>query len=158
MKKIIIAAVSLNNVIGLNNKIPWINKEELNHFKNTTIRNVVLMGRNTFKSIGKPLSERTNLVISRSIVEKNNAENVFYFDSINEALKYADKLELDKIFIIGGSGIYSQMINDVDELLISRIPFEFEGDKYFPNISDKYWKLKEIIDFTTFNVEKYIRK
>ena len=106
MEKIIISAISLNNVIGRNNKIPWENGEELKHFKKTTLNQAVLMGRKTFDSIGKPLSKRINLVVSRDTKLNDKSSNLYYFRSINEALKHAENLEVEKTFIIGGSEIY----------------------------------------------------
>lgn len=158
MKKIIISAVSLNSVIGRNNKIPWENKEELKHFKETTFNQAVLMGKRTYDSICNPLPNRINLVVSRDIKVNDKQRNLFYFTSISKALKYAKNLEVEKIFIIGGSEIYLQMINEVDELLISRMPFEIEGDKYFPEINKNIWKLKKEKKFNSFKVESYFRK
>lgn len=156
MKKIIIAAISLNNVIGKDNKIPWNIKEELKYFKDITLNHAVLMGRKTFDSIGGVLSDRINIVLSK----KNNyekLENLFYFTSLNDALNYVEDLKIDKLFIIGGSNIYTQLINDVDELLISRIPLNIEGDKFFPIINNEIWKLKEKIHYTSFIVEKHVK-
>ena len=157
MKKIIIAAVSLNNVIGIDFIIPWNNKEEIKYFKETTLNHTILMGRKTFMSIGKPLNERTNLVVSRSESSFSENSNLFYFTSIKNAMNFAEKSEVKKTYIIGGSEIYFQMINDVDELLISRMPIEIEGDKYFPNINNQVWNLNEVKTFKSFKVEKYIR-
>lgn len=157
MKLIIVAAISLNNVIGFKNKIPWHNNAELNYFKNLTINNAVLMGRLTFESIGKPLSKRLNIVLSRSNTKNIDNKNPFYFNSINEAVSFAEHLDVKKLFVIGGSQIYEKMINKVDELIISRIPFEVLGDKYFPKIDLKYWKLDKIEEYPTFSVEKYIK-
>ena len=157
MKKIIISAVSLNNVIGLDNRMPWQNKEEIKHFKEATVNNAVLMGRKTFESIGKSLSDRINLVVSRKINMNNEENNLFYFLSIESAIEYAEKLDFEKLFIIGGSDIYLQTVNEVDELLISRIPFEIEGDKHFPKIDENIWELKETQENNTFTVQKYIK-
>ncbi|MCF6271219.1 MAG: dihydrofolate reductase [Melioribacteraceae bacterium] len=158
MKKILISAVSQNNIIGRNNKIPWNNKEELKYFKETTLNHAVLMGRKTYDSIGKPLPKRINLIISRDIKTNDKLNNLFYFESINEALKYAENLEVEKTFIIGGSEIYSQSICKVDELLISRMPFEIAGDKYFPDIKSEIWKLRDVQEFNSFKVESYFRR
>jgi len=155
MKKIIISAISANNVIGRNNGIPWKNDEELKYFKNTTQKHAVLMGRKTFESLGEPLSKRFNLVLSRSTKESDMLRKLFYFTSIEKALEYGENLEVEKTFIIGGSEIYSQMINDVDELLISRLPFDSEGDKLFPEISNEIWELIESNRYDTFIVERY---
>lgn len=158
MKKIIISALSLNNVIGRNNKIPWENEEELKHFKKTTLHQAVMMGRKTYDSIGKPLSKRINLVISQDKKTNDKSRNLFYFSSIIEALKYAEKLKVEKTFIIGGSEIYSQMISEVEELLISRMPFETVGDKFFPNIDSNIWELKQVENFNSFKIENYFRR
>ena len=155
MKKIIISAITLNNVIGKNNKIPWENLEELYQFKETTLNQAVLMGRKTFESIGKPLPKRINLVVSRDLILNDKSNNLFSFSSINAALKYAESLEVEKTFIIGGSEIYFQTINEVDELLISRMPFEIEGDTYFPEINSDVWELKESKKYDSFTVERY---
>lgn len=155
MKTIIIAAVSQNNVIGRNNNIPWENKEELEYFKETTINHAVLMGRKTFESIGKSLPKRFNLVVSRKTHISDKRNNLFYFTSVKKALEFAEKLNIEKTFIVGGSDIYSQMINEVDELLISRMPFEIVGDKYFPKINSNIWKLKVLKKLRSFKVEKY---
>ena len=155
MKTIIIAAVSQNNVIGSNNNIPWENKEELKYFKETTINHAVLMGRKTFESIGKSLPKRFNLVVSRKTHISDKRNNLFYFTSVNKALEFAEKSNIEKTFIVGGSDIYSQMINEVDELFISRMPFEIDGDKYFPKINSNIWKLKVVKELQSFKVEKY---
>jgi len=157
MKKIIITALSLNNVIGNGNKTPWHNKEELKYFKETTLEAVVLMGRKTYQAIGKALPNRINLVVSKKINGNKNKKDLFDFQSIEDAVKYAETLEIEKLFIIGGSEIYLQTINEVDELLISRIPFDVEGDKYFPKIDSEIWKVKEIKKYESFTVEKYKR-
>ena len=79
MKKIIIAAVSENCVIGKDGKIPWHSENELSHFKRTTINFPVLMGRKTFESLGNPLSDRANIVLSKKSDFSVNDENVFIF-------------------------------------------------------------------------------
>ena len=155
MKKIIISAISSNNVIGGDNGIPWENDEELKYFKNTTEKHAVLMGRKTFESLGEPLSKRFNLVLSRSDKESDMLHQLFYFTSIEKALDYSENLEVEKTFIIGGSEIYSQMINEVDELLISRLPFDSEGDKFFPEINNDIWELIESNRYDSFIVERY---
>lgn len=155
MKKIIISAISSNNVIGRDNGIPWENEEELKYFKKTTQKHAVLMGRKTFESIGEPLPKRFNLVLSRSTKESDMLHQLVYFTSIKKALEYAENLDVEKTFIIGGGEIYSQMINEVDELLISRLPIDSKGDKFFPEISNKVWKLIDSNKYESFTVERY---
>ncbi len=158
MKKIIIAAVSLNNIIGKDETLPWKNSEELNHFKSATLGSAVLMGRVTYESLKKPLHDRLNLVISNSVKENKPSENLYYFLSIIDAIKFAKKRDYNSLFIAGGSKIYFQTINEVDELLISRMPFEIEGNKHFPKISNNIWEQKEVAEFDSFSVERYFKK
>jgi dihydrofolate reductase len=157
MKKIIIAAVSINNVIGKENGIPWEINEEIKYFKKNTLNSAVLMGMKTFNSIGKPLSNRINLVLTNNIENIEKSDKLNCFSSLSDVLNFVDKLEVEKLFVIGGSEIYSQLMNDVDELWISRIPIIVDGDKYFPIINDDFWELKEKIHYESFLVEKYVR-
>jgi dihydrofolate reductase len=154
MKKIIIAAVSRNNIIGFENRIPWNIAEELQYFKKITNNNVLLMGRKTHEAIGKILPGRINLVLSKK-KRSNRANNLLYYPSINDAIKYAEKINPENLFIIGGSEIYLQTINLVDELLISRIPFEVEGNKYFPEVNNSIWEKVETKNYVSFSVDKY---
>lgn len=158
LKMIIIAAVSENNVIGKNGLIPWRSKEELTHFKNTTIKFPILMGRKTFASLKKPLNDRTNLVLSRNSNFKISEDNVFLFSSIGKVYDFSKKNNFTKLFIIGGGEIYSQFIDKADELLLSRMRFTIEGDTYFPKIDPLIWELKIKESFKDFILEKYIRK
>ena len=157
MKKILISAVSKNNIIGKNKNLPWKNSEELNHFKNTTLGSAVLMGRVTYESLERPLTDRLNLIISKTIKENKPKDNLYYFETIQNAIEFSEKQNCKSIFIAGGSKIYSQLINEVDELLISRMPFEIEGDKRFPKIDDRIWKIKEVEIFNSFKVEHHSR-
>jgi len=158
LKMIIIAAVSENNVIGKNGSIPWRSKEEITHFKNTTMNYPILMCRKTFASLKKPLSDRTNLVLSRKSNFNISEDNVFSFSSIGEVYDFSKKNNFTKLFVIGGGEIYSQLIDKADQLLISRMRFTIEGDTYFPKIDPLIWGLKSKESFKDFVLEKYIRK
>lgn len=158
VKTIIIAAVSENNIIGQNGTTPWHSKEELTHFKKTTIHYPVLMGRKTFTSLNKSLNDRTNLVLSRNSNFHISEYNVFSFTSIGEVYDFSKKNNFTKLFVIGGGEIYSQMIDQADELLISRMKFTIQGDTYFPKIDELIWELKSKEKFKDFILEKYIRK
>lgn len=157
MKKIIISAVALNNVIGMKSKIPWIDKKEINYFKETTQNSIVMMGRKTYDSIGKILPKRKNFVITTNKVIKSESEDLYFFNSICESISYGEKLGIPTMFIIGGSEIYEQTINIADEIFISRMPFTICGDKSFPEISESDWRLYESIDMDSFTIEKYIK-
>ncbi len=103
MKISAILAVGRDNEIGLNDGLPWSSKEELKYFKSITINHCVLMGLNTYKSIGKPLINRTNIVIS---FDKENISGCENFQTIEEGINFAKEKGENELFIIGGASIY----------------------------------------------------
>jgi len=149
----IIAAVADNGVIGKDNAIPWHLPEDFKHFKATTMGSPVVMGRKTFESLGRPLPGRLNLVVSRSGFL---AEGIEPYPSLETALAAAIARS-EKVFIIGGTQIYTEALrkNLVDELIISRIHGNFEGDSYFPSYEKKDWTLSTSVDYEGFTVENY---
>tara|TARA_B100001559_G_scaffold49129_1_gene37614 strand:+ start:5687 stop:6178 length:492 start_codon:yes stop_codon:yes gene_type:complete len=136
----LICAVSKNNVIGNKNKLPWNLSEDLKRFRKLTNDNVIVMGRKTYDSIGKPLPNRENLVLSKN--KKLKIDNVKVFSSPKEILDfyYTKKIKND-LFIIGGTFIYELFIDYCDYLLITYVNKEFEGDAYFPKVDWTEWEL-----------------
>lgn len=131
----LIAAISTNNVIGRDNKIPWHISEDFKRFKSLTMGHPIIMGRKTFESIGKPLPGRTNIVITRD--ENYSPEGAEVVHSIDEAVELAKTKEgSDEIFIIGGGQIYSQSMDLADKLYLTIVEQEVEGDIFFPDYSD----------------------
>lgn len=151
----IIVAVNKKNVIGCNNSIPWKNKEDLIFFKNTTLNNVVIMGRKTFESIGNPLPNRINIVISNTL--SNSSKNLYFCPSPSKALDLAKKFINKEIFIIGGESIYKEFLDLADILLVSCINNESNGTCFFPVINRNKFKLSELKLFKTFILKKYTR-
>ncbi len=136
-----IAAVSKNMVIGKNNTIPWDYPEDLKHFKKMTLNSVIIMGRNTFESIGsKPLPKRKNIVITRGYPIN---DNVISFATIEGALSEAKSSNFEDIWLIGGRSIYENGMKYADEIHLTRIPETIDGDDVvkFPEI-DKRFSLK----------------
>lgn len=126
----IIAAVSINNVIGNNNKLIWKLSNDLKRFRNLTTNHSVIMGRKTFESLPNPLPDRDNIVITR---DTNYLKpNIQVCSSIEDAINLT-KTDTQP-FIIGGGEIYSQTINIVDKIELTRVHEEFDGDAYFPEI------------------------
>lgn len=158
MKKIIIAAVSKNNVIGKEGKLPWHIDEELNHFKKITVGFPVIMGRKTWETIKKPLANRINIIISKNPNFSFSNPNVVICRSINEALEYSETRNFEKVFFIGGSEIFTQTINIADEIILSRMNFEAQGDKYFVNLNVDDWEIQSIEKHDEFEVYHYLRK
>jgi dihydrofolate reductase len=158
LRKIIIAAVSKNNVIGNHGKTPWYSKEEITHFKKTTSGFPVIMGKKTWESIGKPLPDRTNIILTHNKDYKPGSENVVICDSVGCAIDFCNEKKFEKIFIIGGGQVFKAAINKADELIISEMNFEAEGDVYFPVIDKNIWNEISGKKFTDFTVHYYIRK
>lgn len=150
----IIVAMDENQLIGKNdssNGMPWVNKEDLLHFKNTTVNKTILMGSTTYRAIGRPLPNRHTIVVS---FDKFDDDRVEIRDNLVEVInEYKEKGE--DLFISGGASIYKQSLEYADELLISRIPGEYEGETYFPDFSGYGFELKETKPFETFELQIY---
>lgn len=130
MTRIIMAAVAENGVIGRNNTLPWHFPEDLRMFKRETSGHAVIMGRKTFDSIGrKPLPKRLNIVLSRSPCP-STAPAVIFVRSLTEAFEKCAGYE--RVFILGGAEVYRQALDVADEMWITRIPGDYEGDAFFP--------------------------
>ena len=130
----IIVAMSENYVIGLNNSLPWHLSDDLKRFKEITTGHQIVMGRKTYESIGRPLPNRDNFVLTRNA--KLQIDGINVIKSLND-IPSSDK----KTFIIGGGEIYTQLINSCDELLVTKIHCEIDGDAYFPIIDLSVWSL-----------------
>ena len=125
MKIAIIAAIGKNRVIGKDGKLPWHISDDLKRFKRLTTGHTVLMGRKTWESLGKPLSNRRNVVLT-----SNPIPGVECYTTADAALK-ALKDE-NYVFIIGGARVYAAFLEKADELLLTFVDWEAEGDAYFP--------------------------
>jgi dihydrofolate reductase len=146
VKIILIAAVAKNKVIGKDNKLIWKLSADLKRFKNLTSGNYILMGRKTFDSLGKPLPNRTHLIISRN-PEYQAPEGHYSFTTVEEAFIFCKKIEVENLFIIGGGQIYLQTINLADQLEITEVDTHPEGDTFFPDIDPNIWEETERNEF-----------
>lgn len=139
MKLSIIVAVSENNVIGIDNQLPWHLPADLKYFKNLTTGHTILMGRKTFESIGRPLPNRENIVITRD--EQFQHEGIVVKHSIEEAIQYC-RQKSDEVFIIGGDTIYQQTISWVNRIYFTRVHVLIEnGTAFFPELNMEEWKM-----------------
>lgn len=133
-----IVATDRNGAIGKDNTLPWHSSRELNYFKEFTTGKVVIMGRKTHESIGRALPNRINIVVSSTM--ENNIPGVRVARDVEEALRLGDELAQGlaskEVVIMGGGELYKQTIESVDELLLTRLPLDIEGDTYFPDIPD----------------------
>ncbi len=133
----IVVAFGQNNEIGFENQLLWNLPKDLKHFKDLTSGHPIIMGRKTYESIGRPLPNRTNIVVSTK--KDWFEEGILIVGSIKEAIKFAKKID-ETIFIIGGGKIYEQTINLVDKLEVTLVKSEFKADTFFPKISEKMWR------------------
>ena len=133
-----IVAKSENNVIGVNNKLPWHLKDDLQMFKKLTMGHHILMGRKTFESIGKPLPGRMSLVVSTE--PRANQDTVLWFNSIFRAIKQAERSGETELFIIGGEKVFKSALSLCDRIYLTEVKTTLEGDAFFPQLSMKNWK------------------
>jgi dihydrofolate reductase len=132
----IIAAVAKNRAIGRDGKLPWRLPEDLAFFKRVTMGHPVIMGRKTMQSIGKPLSGRKNIVLSRD--PGFNPDGWVAARTVEEALKAAGDGE---VFVIGGASVYGLFFPLAARLYITRIEADFEGDVFFPDFDTAEWRI-----------------
>ncbi|MDR6465615.1 dihydrofolate reductase [Chryseobacterium sediminis] len=133
----IVVAMGEKNEIGFDNQLLWHLPKDLKHFKDITSGHPIIMGRKTYESIGKPLPNRTNIVVSRK--KDWFEEGILIVGSIKEALKFAKKID-EEVFVIGGGNIYEQTMEVVDRLEVTLVKADLEADTFFPKIDPKIWK------------------
>ncbi|WP_039053137.1 dihydrofolate reductase [Sphingobacterium sp. T2] len=133
----LIVAAAENNAIGKGNRMPWHLPNDFKYFKEKTLNHSVVMGRKTFESIGKPLPERRNIVMTKNTNYLH--EEVDVANNIDELLLYCrDERE---IFIIGGAEIYKQTLPLAHKVLLTRVHTTVDGDAFFPELPANEWKL-----------------
>ncbi len=152
-KKIILVAMTEAQVIGREGAIPWHLPAELRLFRQLTVGHPLLMGRRTFESIGRPLPNRRNLVVSRSL---GPAPGIEICRSFAEALAQAAGAE--KLFFIGGRSIYTQALPIADSLRISWIAGDYPGEEHFPAWDRGEWEEMESCQFPDFRHVLYRRR
>ena len=136
----LIAAMDENGVIGYKNKLPWNLPSELNYFRETTKGKPVVMGRKTHESIGRPMPERLNIIITRDKNYRTN--NCIVVNSREDAIKAAKGSK--EIMVIGGAEIYKLFLPIADRLYLTKVHGKFKGDTYFPEFNENEWiKVKE---------------
>lgn len=153
----IIVAMTKNRIIGNDGKLIWHIKEDMLLFKELTINNTVIMGRNTWDSIPekfRPLPNRKNIIISRTL---SDAKGATITRNINDAIKVS-KNNNDQIFCIGGAQIYKEFLELADYLHISWVKKNYQGNIIFPKINFEKWEEIHTKEFDKFIYKKYKRK
>ena len=137
-----LVALSNNFVIGVNNDLPWKLKKDLQHFSAYTQNKAIVMGRKTYESIGRPLPNRKNIVISSSLESQESLEVV---PNLNQAIEVASQWNKDnsageEIVLIGGGYVFEESKNIVNKLVLTRVECEINGDVFYPQIDLSDWK------------------
>ncbi len=141
MKISIIVAIAENNAIGKDNKLLWHIRDDLKLFKRTTLGHVIVMGRKSYESIGRPLPGRTNVVVTRN--EHYRPDGVEVFSSLKSVFEHFSKTEKE-IFVIGGGEIYRQTLETAHILHISHVETRVEdADTYFPEVNWEDWEMTD---------------
>lgn len=176
-----------NNGIGISNKLPWNIKEEMNHFRNTTSFSVIVMGKKTFTSIGRPLPKRLNIVLSQDLVQTNSYLNTFknetisffsyetkidsviqqwnekkntaiYCSSLQDVVEYDKKNPEQILYIIGGKQIYELFFPYTDIFIVSVIKNNYQCDTFLSSFNQNNYDLEKEYKFDEFDVKFYVNK
>jgi dihydrofolate reductase len=159
-----IVAVEKNHGMGFQNQLPWHLPVDLKFFKTTTLNRHILMGRKTFVALGKPLPNRTSLVISRN--PSLHQDGVTLFDDIAKGVEFAKNQNETELFIIGGAEIFNQTLDVVDVIYLTRLEGEFECDCFYPysemlknfNLDSSTTHSADEKNKYTCHFERYVRK
>lgn len=145
MRLSLVVAVAKNGVIGREGGLAWKISDDLKRFKELTIGYPVIMGRKTFNSIGKPLPKRTNIVVSRTM---NDREGVIVARSVDEAIEAATeaarRMGVDEIFVIGGADLYAKTLPLADRIHLTEVDAIVEGDVWFPPFDSSNWSRRSV--------------
>jgi dihydrofolate reductase len=132
----LLAAVAENGVIGRDNRLPWHLPDDLKRFKSLTLGKPILMGRKTFESIGKPLSGRTNLVLTRS--PEWSQPGALGVHSLAEALERSG--DAAELIVVGGAEVFRLALARARRIYLTRVHARVEGDTGFPDLDDRQWR------------------
>ena len=135
----IVAAVARNGVIGVGGELPWYLPEDLRRFKELTIGHVLVMGRLTYESIGRPLPGRTTVVITRRPDWSAGADEVIRARDVPGALQLGSEID-DEVFVVGGGQVYEEALPLADRLELTFVDAEPEGDTFFPEVDWSQWR------------------
>ncbi len=148
----LMVAMAQNRCIGVNNTLPWHLPEDLKHFKKTTTGKPVIMGRKTYDSIGRPLPNRTNIVIARNAQWQAPGVEVAanLADAVALGLVAADIMAAEEIVIMGGAQVYTEVLNEplaqnalaLSRMYLTRVHADVDGDAFFPKYDETQWQLK----------------
>ena len=163
----ILVAMNEELLIGANNDLPWKLQDDLEHFKNYSLNKPIIMGRKTFESIGRPLPNRKNIVVSSLMKEQ---DDIKVFNNLNDAIafskKYNEENDIDEIILIGGAKVFAEGLKQTTKLVISWVDANsIKGDVYFPEFNKQEWREVDSKKFFKseknqydFEIKEYLRK
>jgi dihydrofolate reductase len=152
---IAIAAMSLNRVIGAGNRIPWHLPDDFKWFKKMTSGHVIVMGRKTFQSIGKPLPNRTTIVLTRSAEPIPGVQTISDLSQLDGTdASFAER----EIFICGGAQVYQLALPLCSDLYLTLVKRTVDGDTFFPPFEDAFALDKEVLDCADFKIVHYKKR
>ncbi len=157
MKICSIAAVANNGVIGSDGSLPWHYPKDLEHFRDTTEDNVIIMGRKTYDSFPEPLDNRYHIVLTRDTSLDSSVDDVEYVNSVDEAIKLARVVGGDEVYVIGGEAIYELFFEYIEEMVLTEINKEYNGDRYYPEFDKENWESDLIEQYDEFEIIRYYR-
>jgi len=141
MRISLVVAVARNLVIGHQGQIPWRLPDDQRFFRRLTTGHPVVMGRKTFESIGKPLPDRTNLVVSQR--DFSQSPGIRGFAKLSEAQAWVREQGFEELFVIGGEALYREAMGRADRIYLTRVEAEPEGDAFFPELDETLWRCVE---------------
>lgn len=136
----IIVAADENNTIGKDNDLIWHLPDDLKFFKQKTSGHPIIMGRKTYESVGRPLPNRTNIIITRD--KDYTVEGCVVVNSLDEAFSVAND---EEIFVVGGADIYKQALPVTDRVYLTRVHHTFDGDRFFPELGDEWQEVESVL-------------
>ncbi len=154
----LIVAYDKNKLIGIGDQLVWNIKEDLEHFKKETLNKTILFGDVTFNGIGRPLPNRKTIILTLDKDFKYEHENVEVENNLQSVIdKYKNNNE-NEIIISGGATIYKLFLPYVDEMIVSEVKGDFEGDVFFPDWNEDEFTLFETEDRDEFTIKRFRRK
>lgn len=158
-----LVAMNGSKLIGVNNDLPWKLKDDLEHFKNYSMHKPIIMGRNTYDSIGRPLPKRTNIIVSKTLSE---VPGCYVCNSLDQAVLLGKEHTNDEVILIGGEKIFKEGMKLINKLVISWVDADhLIGDVYFPDfdmdnwieVSNDVYQKSDSNEFS-FKISEYIKK
>ena len=136
-----VVALSNNNVIGVDNRLPWNLKTDLAHFKEYTTNKIIVMGRKTYESIGRPLPNRENLIVSNTL---NEVDGAIIYKNTKDAIESAKEMCINndtynEVVIIGGGYLFEETLSIINKLVLTEADCDIDGDVFYPEIDKDEW-------------------